>query len=126
MRVIPVIRLSGEQLDDAIAAYNASKQDMDLATLNKASIIGATTSGMARMMNMMSRIPFETVIMEEAAEISEVHAIAAIPPTAKHIIQIGDHQHCLLYTSDAADEEDSVDLCGRRIIKKKKKKTHII
>ena len=30
---------------------------------------------------------------------------------------------CLLYTSDAADEEDSVDLGGRRIIKKKKKTT---
>eukprot|EP00656_Telonema_subtile_P002032 TRINITY_DN10887_c0_g1_i1.p1 TRINITY_DN10887_c0_g1~~TRINITY_DN10887_c0_g1_i1.p1 ORF type:complete len:467 (+),score=86.67 TRINITY_DN10887_c0_g1_i1:438-1838(+) len=29
--------------------------------------------------------------------------------------------NCLLYTSDAADEEDSVDLGGRRIIKKKKK-----
>src|SRR5664280_898118 len=29
---------------------------------------------------------------------------------------------CLLCTSDAADEEDSVDLGGRRIIKKKKKK----
>ena len=29
-------------------------------------------------------------------------------------------QSCLLYTSDAADEEDSVDLGGRRIIKKKK------
>src|SRR5665648_855505 len=29
---------------------------------------------------------------------------------------------CLLYTSDAADEEDSVDLGGRRIIKKKKHK----
>src|SRR5664280_3848442 len=28
---------------------------------------------------------------------------------------------CLLYTSDAADEEDSVDLGGRRIIQKKKK-----
>src|SRR5665648_1287909 len=27
--------------------------------------------------------------------------------------------NCLLYTSDAADEEDSVDLGGRRIIKKK-------
>eukprot|EP00658_Telonema_sp_P-2_P062441 TRINITY_DN51112_c0_g1_i1.p2 TRINITY_DN51112_c0_g1~~TRINITY_DN51112_c0_g1_i1.p2 ORF type:complete len:131 (-),score=21.26 TRINITY_DN51112_c0_g1_i1:79-471(-) len=27
---------------------------------------------------------------------------------------------CLLYTSDAADEEDSVDLGGRRIIKQKK------
>eukprot|EP00656_Telonema_subtile_P017722 TRINITY_DN19549_c0_g1_i1.p1 TRINITY_DN19549_c0_g1~~TRINITY_DN19549_c0_g1_i1.p1 ORF type:complete len:451 (+),score=21.04 TRINITY_DN19549_c0_g1_i1:75-1427(+) len=30
---------------------------------------------------------------------------------------------CLLYTSDAADEEDSVDLGGRRIIKKKKDDT---
>eukprot|EP00658_Telonema_sp_P-2_P008053 TRINITY_DN13012_c0_g1_i1.p1 TRINITY_DN13012_c0_g1~~TRINITY_DN13012_c0_g1_i1.p1 ORF type:complete len:109 (-),score=17.43 TRINITY_DN13012_c0_g1_i1:65-391(-) len=32
------------------------------------------------------------------------------------------HETCLLYTSDAADEEDSVDLGGRRIIKKKKKR----
>ena len=32
-----------------------------------------------------------------------------------------DHfQACLLYTSDAADERSSVDLGGRRIIKKKK------
>mgnify|MGYP003381689663 CR=1 FL=1 len=30
--------------------------------------------------------------------------------------QVGD---CLLYTSDAADERSSVDLGGRRIIKKK-------
>ena len=32
-----------------------------------------------------------------------------------------DDELCLLYTSDAADEEDSVDLGGCRIIKKKKK-----
>mgnify|MGYP003381307874 CR=1 FL=1 len=31
---------------------------------------------------------------------------------------------CLLYTSDAADERSSVDLGGRRIIKKQKKKKH--
>ena len=30
------------------------------------------------------------------------------------------HITCLLYTSDAADERSSVDLGGRRIIKKKK------
>ena len=29
-------------------------------------------------------------------------------------------ESCLLYTSDAADERSSVDLGGRRIIKKKK------
>ena len=32
---------------------------------------------------------------------------------------------CLLYTSDAADERSSVDLGGRRIIKKKKNTTHV-
>ena len=32
---------------------------------------------------------------------------------------------CLLYTSDAADERSSVDLGGRRIIKKKNKEDSI-
>ncbi len=32
---------------------------------------------------------------------------------------------CLLYTSDAADERSSVDLGGRRIIKKKKNDKYI-
>ena len=36
------------------------------------------------------------------------------------------HKACLLYTSDAADERSSVDLGGRRIIKKKKNETHTI
>ena len=35
-------------------------------------------------------------------------------------IQDGKVEVCLLYTSDAADERSSVDLGGRRIIKKKK------
>ena len=34
----------------------------------------------------------------------------------------GSRNTCLLYTSDAADERSSVDLGGRRIIKKKNKK----
>src|SRR5674536_403632 len=36
-------------------------------------------------------------------------------------VLLDDFTTCLLYTSDAADEEDSVDLGGRRIIKKKNK-----
>src|SRR5678815_6158760 len=42
--------------------------------------------------------------------------ITKTPPAAVLI------KDCLLYTSDAADERSSVDLGGRRIIKKKKKK----
>src|SRR5678815_1802298 len=41
---------------------------------------------------------------------------------AKKVLAVAVHNHykrCLLYTSDAADERSSVDLGGRRIIKKK-------
>ena len=37
-------------------------------------------------------------------------------------VAIGAAEPCLLYTSDAADERSSVDLGGRRIIKKKNKR----
>ena len=37
----------------------------------------------------------------------------------------GQGEGCLLYTSDAADERSSVDLGGRRIIKKKKQEVSI-
>ena len=36
------------------------------------------------------------------------------------VLEFSRLEACLLYTSDAADERSSVDLGGRRIIKKKK------
>ena len=43
------------------------------------------------------------------------------PEFAKTTVDLKEVKDCLLYTSDAADELDGVDLGGRRIIKKKKK-----
>ena len=40
---------------------------------------------------------------------------------SKKFFCLGHKLHCLLYTSDADDERSSVDLGGRRIIKKKKR-----
>ena len=42
------------------------------------------------------------------------------PTDAVELDALADAVTCLLYTSDAADERSSVDLGGRRIIKKKK------
>mgnify|MGYP003381494909 CR=1 FL=1 len=42
-----------------------------------------------------------------------------VQPGVSHKAPAG-AKNCLLYTSDAADERSSVDLGGRRIIKKKK------
>ena len=50
---------------------------------------------------------------------------ASSRPHQRHAGVADDHGGCLLYTSDAADERSSVDLGGRRIIKKKKQQpTH--
>eukprot|EP00658_Telonema_sp_P-2_P067630 TRINITY_DN56556_c0_g1_i1.p1 TRINITY_DN56556_c0_g1~~TRINITY_DN56556_c0_g1_i1.p1 ORF type:complete len:173 (+),score=23.45 TRINITY_DN56556_c0_g1_i1:246-764(+) len=54
--------------------------------------------------------------------IRSIHALRFSPtttPTVLSAIANDELPTCLLYTSDAADEEDSVDLGGRRIIKKK-------
>ena len=50
-----------------------------------------------------------------------VENYVALNPTGTEILFPGlNYCSCLLYTSDAADERSSVDLGGRRIIKKKK------
>ena len=55
-----------------------------------------------------------------------IHVSMCFPNTSKNalVLQVlgtTARYSCLLYTSDAADERSSVDLGGRRIIKKKKK-----
>ena len=42
--------------------------------------------------------------------------------TERKVPRQDDSEVCLLYTSDDADERSSVDLGGRRVIQKKKKK----
>eukprot|EP00658_Telonema_sp_P-2_P001700 TRINITY_DN10647_c0_g1_i1.p1 TRINITY_DN10647_c0_g1~~TRINITY_DN10647_c0_g1_i1.p1 ORF type:complete len:131 (-),score=38.99 TRINITY_DN10647_c0_g1_i1:72-464(-) len=78
--------------------------------------------------------PVDAVVVDPAAEDADLPVAVATnspPATTPYVtLQAPGHYHndlpdtyrCLLYTSDAADEEDSVDLGGRRIIKKKKKK----
>ena len=46
-----------------------------------------------------------------------MRTVRRLPPEANRFVL---RKACLLYTSDAADERSSVDLGGRRIIKKKK------
>src|SRR5664280_1526966 len=52
-------------------------------------------------------------ILQEALHLK----VSDIQDTPEHLCGLILFQNCLLYTSDAADEEDSVDLGGRRIIK---------
>ena len=57
-----------------------------------------------------------TVATNVFFDVLRVHQKAVVDPKEMVLGQ----DICLLYTSDAADERSSVDLGGRRIIKKKK------
>ena len=60
-----------------------------------------------------SQNPDNHAALARFKEASEANAILSDPEKRK------EYDDCLLYTSDAADERSSVDLGGRRIIKKK-------
>src|SRR5678815_6095995 len=53
-----------------------------------------------------------------ACDFAKVFSTCHLPPLST-MTEKKDLNTCLLYTSDAADERSSVDLGGRRIIKKK-------
>ena len=60
----------------------------------------------------------KTIVVKERTELNNIVAELPPPPPLKIT-------GCLLYTSDAADERSSVDLGGRRIIKKNNKTKYI-
>ena len=67
-----------------------------------------------------------TLGSKERVERNDRGSELALGPLALEWIHIGHGQlrTCLLYTSDAADARSSVDIGGRRIFTKKKKKQH--
>ncbi|XP_056376825.1 NFX1-type zinc finger-containing protein 1-like [Hyla sarda] len=64
----------------------------DLLILQEADIIGMTTTGAARLRNLLQNVQPKIVIVEEAAEVLEAHIITTLSSSCQHLILIGDHQ----------------------------------
>lgn len=52
---------------------------------------GLTTSGLARIVDLLDRLGSKILICEEAGEVLEAHTLTALLPTIEHAIFIGDH-----------------------------------
>ena len=88
-----------EQLNTAIRYFTAAesqlvrcKQELKLRCLEKAHIIGITTSGLAQNVELLRRLRPKVLICEEAGEILEAHTLTAFLPSIEHAILIGDHE----------------------------------
>lgn len=68
--------------------YDEGKRNV----LSKMRVIGCTTTGAAMYQSIISTAAPEVVLVEEAGEILEAHAVAALSPSVKQLIQIGDHK----------------------------------
>ena len=67
-------------------------QELDLRCLIRAHVIGVTTSGLARNLDVLRRVRAKVVVFEEAGEVLEAHTLTALLPSVEHAILIGDHE----------------------------------
>jgi AAA domain/CCCH-type zinc finger len=68
------------------------RKEDDLRALTKAKVIGVTTSGLARNLEVLRRLQTKVLVCEEAGEVLEAHLLTALLPSVEHAILIGDHQ----------------------------------
>lgn len=72
--------------------YENVHDEMHLRCLAQAEVIGATTAGLARRLDMFRRLPCKFMLCEEAGEVLESHLLTAFLPSIEHAILIGDQQ----------------------------------
>ena len=67
-------------------------QELDLRCLLRAHIIGVTTTGLARNLDILRRVRAKVVVFEEAGEVLEAYTLTALLPSVEYAILIGDHE----------------------------------
>ncbi|TWU73734.1 hypothetical protein ED733_000742 [Metarhizium rileyi] len=65
--------------------------DLRLRCLQQANVIGVTTTGLAKNVNILGRLRSKVMLCEEAGEVLEAHILTALIPSLEHAILIGDH-----------------------------------
>jgi superfamily I DNA and/or RNA helicase len=78
--------------DETKKRLNDVTTELDLRVLQQASIIGVTTSGLARNLDLLRGVDAKVLICEEAGEVLEAHMLTALLPSVEHCMLIGDHQ----------------------------------
>lgn len=85
---LDLLSLHSHDMDDK----NKIGDELDLRCLRDVAVVGVTTSGLARNMNMLRGLPSKVLICEEAGEVLEAHLLVSILPSIEQVILIGDHQ----------------------------------
>ena len=72
--------------------YKELKFQQEKEVMHQAKVIGMTTSGAARYIQVLKDLKVKVVIIEEAAEVLEGHIVTSLSEHCQHLILIGDHK----------------------------------
>ena len=103
------------QIADDLKDYAIYNKDIKIAAIFGGSSMDRQIQKIKQGAQIISATPGRLNDLIDRGEVNLNKVKAVILDEADEMLNI-----CLLYTSDAADERSSVDLGGRRIIKKKK------
>ncbi|KAL1846495.1 hypothetical protein VTK73DRAFT_279 [Phialemonium thermophilum] len=91
-------RTLADQILAAHEAWRSARAQMDCVhrevdgrCLRQAQVIGVTTTGLARHVELLRKLRCKVVVCEEAGEVLEAHLLTALLPSVEHAILIGDH-----------------------------------
>ncbi|KAK7913879.1 AAA domain-containing protein [Apiospora marii] len=66
-------------------------REVDLRCLSEADVVGITTTGLAKNLDLLRRLQCKVLLCEEAGEVLEAHSLTALLPSVQHAIFIGDN-----------------------------------
>lgn len=93
--------------------------EVDAIHLQKARIIGMTTTGLSKYRALVTSLKPKVVLIEEAAETFEAHVVTACFDTLEHLILVGDHKqlrgHCAVRDLEGEPFNLEVSLFERMI-----------
>ncbi|KAK5019663.1 hypothetical protein LTR16_000359 [Cryomyces antarcticus] len=72
-------------------SLNQLRNELSLRCLQQANVIGVTTTGLAKNIDLLRRLQAKVLVCEEAGEVLEAHILTALLPSIEHAILIGDH-----------------------------------
>jgi AAA domain len=86
------------EFQDSLAHFLKTQQELEnirnkeaLRCLRRANIVGMTSSGLARNLQLLQKLQCKVVLVEEAGELLESHSIISLLPSIEHAIFIGEH-----------------------------------
>jgi helicase required for RNAi-mediated heterochromatin assembly 1 len=96
--ILAKFREQAKTYEKLVHDLKVGKWERDAQYLERANIIGMTTTGLSKYRPLVSSLKPKIILIEEAAEVIEAPVAAACVESLEHLILVGDHQqlqgHC--------------------------------